>query len=406
MGSCMFNCIVKDKSLFQFIIINLITFGWMCAIPIMLEHVEKIALQPSFFYTLMTISAVVSIFINFACGKAFEVFGSRGLILIGIVLNILFWFLLTISSTKEMLIVSFIVEGLSFSALLIARAPYCFDFLKSKGFENDYAKIESESKFLMLFLMVCLLSFSGYLYEINPMIPFIINTLMALACFILVYWYRDVCIPNHNSVQEGNQGIFMKLKELYQKERSLFYLATSEGLYSGITSYVIFIVFYHVTFLGADVVYLSTLTMCLYVFRMLGTLLAKNNISERYIMSLYLSFIISLAFIGLSKEIYIVFAVYLFTAYVREFIEIHLIIKVTKTTPDYFMSAVRSYSETLANTSLLGIMIFLSYYLEMFMSATWMYLFAIWFMFCLYFYFLSIRSPIDASTQKDELEVA
>jgi MFS family permease len=380
----------KDNSLFHFIFINLISFGWIASTPIMMDYIISISGSASFFYKLMMISTVVCLFSNFIFGKLLEKIGSRSLILIGTLFNILFWILLSISNSENQLIIAFLIEGLSFSALLLSRAPYIYDFCKSKKLHENYSKIESEAKFLMLLSMIILMSFSGFIYEFNNKIPFIINTFIAITSLILICIYRSVFIPPYIK-EDDNKNIFMKVKELYRKERNIFYLATSEGLYSGITAYILFVVFYHVTILGANVIYLSILTMSLYIFRLAGVLLVKKELSEKYIILLYSLFVMFLYLIGVSSDIYIIFAIYLFTAYIREFLETHLITKVTSTTPSYFMSAVRTYSESLANISLLIVMFYLSYYLDSISSSGWIYIFSAWFALCMLFYTLSLK---------------
>jgi MFS family permease len=155
----------------HFLLINLISFGWICAIPIMVEHMNDIFGGTAHFFKFILFSTVVGLLTNVFFGRLVDKTSSRFVLGIGLLLNLVFWLILATTENFFALGAAFAIEGVAFSALMIARAPYFHELISKLKDEKAYDSLESDAKIGMLVSMFLCLIGSGYLYRIFPRKP-------------------------------------------------------------------------------------------------------------------------------------------------------------------------------------------------------------------------------------------
>lgn len=381
----------KPIAFLHFLLINLISFGWICAIPIMVDHLNSVFDSNTYFFKFVLLSTVVGLLTNIFFGRLVDKTSSRFVLSIGLVLNLAFWLVLASSESVYAITAAFILEGASFSALLIARAPYFHELISKLKGEDAYDKLEADAKIGMLIVMFGFFIGSGHLYEIHSSIPFAINALLVLISVFLVGRYAGIKLNEEKAEHELKSNILKDIAHIYKDRNPLFWLVTTEGFFAALTPYLFFVVNLHLLSNGADVIFISYLIAAVYAFRLIGAYMVRNKSSHTSLAISLAVFSILTFSIALSTSAWITSVLFLLGSIFKEYIEIYLIADVTKRSPAHLKGTIRSYSEIISNTGIIAIMLVMSVFADKMASGFWMGLYGILFAASFLMFLLSIR---------------
>ena len=374
---------IKEKILgIHFVFLNIISFGWICAIPIMVDHLNSTLGGDSYFFQFVLISTVVGLLFNIFFGRLLDKKNSRFVLSIGLLFNAIFWLIMVFADNYLLILGAFIMEGISFSALLISRAPYFYDLINKIKGEGFYEKLEARSKMGMIMLTIFLFLTSGFLYSIQSSVPFLINFLLVLATGLMVFLYSGIDV---NCVKEDipNKGVISDSLGIYRNNKKLFYLALSEGFFAALTPYLFFYLNVHLIASGADILLITYLASAMYFFRMLGAYLVQKKYNDKFLI-LSMVFLVAIMFlISGMNHVYFICAVFLLSSIFKEYIEIYLVTEVTKQSPENLKGTVRSFSEIISNTGIIILMLCTTMLVDFFSSNYLILLYSFLFLFCL-----------------------
>ena len=369
----------------HFIFLNIISFGWICAIPIMVEHLNSTLGNNSYFFQFVLISTIIGLVFNLFFGRLLDKKDSRIVLFIGLTFNLLFWILLSLFENYYLILLAFVFEGISFSALLISRAPYFYDLISKIKNKEYYEKIEANSKIGMIALTIFLFLLSGYLYSINENIPFIINSIFVLFTFFMVLSYINIDLKVKKEITEIKPSLLNDLKTIFYNNKQLFYLTFSEGFFAALTPYLFFFLNVHLISNGADVLFISYLASIMYFFRIIGAFLIKKFNNVKLLMISFIILITLMILISKFNIVYIISGLFLLSSIFKEYIEIYLITEVTKQSPENLKGTVRSFSEIISNIGIIFLMIFTTFFVDLFSSNFLMLFYSGLFTLCFYF---------------------
>lgn len=376
----------------HFLLINIISFGWVFALPIMVEHIGTLFEGNSFFFKLVLISTITGLCTSVFFGRLLDRTSSRAVLVIGLILNLAFWLVMPFINNFLLMCLAFIVEGAAFSALMIARAPYFYEMITELKSEGDYGRLESDTKMGMLsVLFLCLLG-SGYLYETNPALPFLLNALVVSVALFMMVRYAAIKLRPSLSEAPAKNNIARDLKHIYKQKRPLFWLATTEGVFGALAPYLFVIVNVHLLDSGASVVFVSYLIATVYLFRILGAYLVRNRVNPAVMAFVLAAYAALVASMSLSSVAVITGVLFLVSSVLREYIEIYLVADVTRKSPEHLKGTVRSYSEIVSNAAIIVVMLVMSFYVDSMASGFWVLVYGLLFGGSAFMFYLSTKA--------------
>lgn len=349
----MFSLNIKKNEFIYLTFITTLSYSWIFLISILVYHIEKIFDIKNIFYIFISLSLVSGIFSNIYFGKLLSIYGSKLLLIIGIILNILSWFIMMFSENIYFYIFSFILEGISYSSLLIARNQYVYNFLSHRNLSNHYLNLESKLKISMLFILTIITFLSTYLYEINNNLPFIFNIIID---FYLLFYLFYIKIDKDIVSEKIKNVSLIKILSNFIKDRVLLLFVLVDGIYNSLIPYLIFVFQSHLIEKKMDLKEIGVVISLVFLFRIFGALyISHTNIKHKT--SLYNLFFISFLIfnIALLNNIYLISIIFLIVIILREYIEIYINVHLINICNKDIYGIIRSIGETISNIGILFI---------------------------------------------------
>jgi MFS family permease len=339
------------------VLIALAAYGWVFAIPLMVPYMEHILGSGEYFYKLILISTVVGLSFNLYFGKLVDKISSRYVLGCGLILNSLAWIGFSVSHSLSGVILSFVLEGLSFSAIMVSRSPYYHDLVCSIKTESYYIQLEAKVKKIVILLMVCALFSSGYLYEIYKPLPFLCNAIVSALSFILIFKNRRIKLKDKKQEEASDLKIRMQLKELRETNPKLLWFVATEGLYLALIAYLFFAYQIHLTELSASIVLMSIVISIALFAQIIGAFLIEKKVNHKIAGSFLIALSIATVIAGLITSVNVIFIIFILISILQEYLQIYMNTYIVKNSPYRMRGTIKSFSEIICNVAILISMI-------------------------------------------------
>ena len=348
--------------------LHIATFGYCFAIPVMVLYITDLFGKPEYYFYLAVLQAFIAFTFGIPLGKLADKYGRKPALIIGLATSSISWFVFFYAPTLPLITAAFALRGVGEILLSTSSAAYLFDLLQSHNKTKAYKKEEAKKSSYGIIIITVLTLAAGLVYQINPGLPFLLNSLFCLLMLFFVIFGLPDIKPHAKSISLplGDKKTSVA-KKIFSLEKPLIWLVLSHASWFGVIVFVIFGYQAHLQDLGAGSVIIATAISAVYISRAAGAWLVGRDWHEHHIGIAALIAIGLIALSAFSSSIWLVVFLLLLSSLAREFITTSLRTLLTTKSPAQYRSMVKGTSVmygsviSMGQNALAGVMVTIWY---------------------------------------------
>lgn len=350
-------------------ILYVITFGYSFAIPVIVLYMSDVLGATSSYFYLAIISSATGLIFGIPLGILAEKIDRKVLITLGLFFYSCTWFMYAlIPGNMHLWVLAFIFKGLFSSICGPFPSVYLHDLMDKHGIGKDYPKEESLRSSFGTLTMVLVIFSSGYLYAIDPRIPFILNGafMLVLAAAFILFMPSVKNIHHETQTEKLYHTPLKDIMSILKSDNGMVWLILAGGAWHTVTNFIVFVMQSYMVELSFSAMTISTIVSGIYLFRSIGSYATHKFLSYKHILAALILFALCLIGIGLSSSVWIIATIIFISSIFRNYTTTsYTIMTVTHATPQQkaLTKSIQSFYGRLTGMIFtLGSGLFISYY--------------------------------------------
>lgn len=186
-------------------------------------------------------NSLVSVVLELPTGALADLIGRKKTIFLGLILEGIAWIIISQALDVSWLWVGYLLAGISTALVSGADTALNFDSLKIiGGSEDGYAKYASKSGIVIRSAIIIGTFFGGYIYQINPGLPYILVGTSIIFSALIGLGYTEPSIDQikfsfSSYLQQIKEGVMQLFQTPHTKQLTYYYI-----LIGGITWYFMY----------------------------------------------------------------------------------------------------------------------------------------------------------------------
>ena len=181
--------------------------------PILITYIQSVSFMSlTEIYFMEASCVIIASLLQIPTGHFADRYGRKNSIIVGLLFILMEMILFTIASSKTEIWISNTFWAIGYSFMSGADSALLYDSLRAIKRQREYRKIEGKVMCLRYFVVAAAVISSGYLATICMRLPCMIDTIIIMTCFFVVFAMREA--PHEDDSTEHGGLVVQKVSML------------------------------------------------------------------------------------------------------------------------------------------------------------------------------------------------